>query len=165
MANAFIASVPRKELSEIRGYFMRHSRGPDIGFSWNENDPRYPVDQWERIPAVAKLPPPDVADFQMHVMHAFLEWNRAQPKPPVEIATEYGVAHKVLELAGLAGAEPFDPPPVSLDTSDGADARLICKVAREAGTPIPVETARAILAALAAQAASAAGPATLLKED
>lgn len=209
MANRFIAYGPRKEINDIRGFFMRHVSGSDVGFSWDQNDSQYPVDQWERIPAgalaLASLP----ADLgfetrKMRAMHEFLQWNRSQTNPVVEVTKEYGVASKLLELARLAGIlvhdnadtsaglldearralgalldalkdnpsvestrrfgeqvldsikaatvvdEPASAPPVVTDASEGADARLVCKIAREAGTPISVETARAILAALVA---------------
>jgi hypothetical protein len=109
VAQSFIQYTPRKEASELRGYFMRHKVGVDIGFSWDEHDARFPADQWERIPAVAEQPALDteaaITDFEMRVMHDFLQWNRAQPKPLVEVTKEYGIARKVLQLAKLAGSD------------------------------------------------------------
>jgi hypothetical protein len=52
MANSFIAT--RKEV-ELRGYFMRHKTGGDVGFSWKKDDPKF-SDQWERIAAVPESP-------------------------------------------------------------------------------------------------------------
>jgi hypothetical protein len=52
MANSFIAA--HKEV-ELRGYFMRHKSGGDVGFSWNKDDPKF-SDQWERITAVPESP-------------------------------------------------------------------------------------------------------------
>lgn len=46
-------------ISEIRGYFMRHKTGGDIGFSWDKDDPQFSSD-WERIPAVAATPPDEI---------------------------------------------------------------------------------------------------------
>jgi hypothetical protein len=224
MANAFIASVPRKEVSEIRGFFMRHETGSDVGFSWDQNDARYPVDQWERIPAIAaslaNLPVDlDFEMCKMRAMHEFLQWNRALPAPLVEVTKEYGVASKLLDLARLAGLlvrpgsktsaglldearraivalldalkgiqhvestgifgqqvlskieaanrddELSATPLVTADASEGADARLVCKVAREAGTPISVQTARAILEALTSKAPPGNSAAPQPKED
>jgi hypothetical protein len=54
MANSSIAA--HKEV-ELRGYFMRHKSGGDVGFSWNKDDPKF-SDQWERITAVPESPSP-----------------------------------------------------------------------------------------------------------
>jgi hypothetical protein len=221
MAIPFISSLPRKEASEIRGYFMRHKTGVDVGFSWKEDDPRYAAEHWERIPAVAEFGGylKEGLDFELRVMQEFLQWNRAQATPVAVVTREYAAARKVLSLAGLTGlygpeglfakiglldearraisslldalkgvkyvdssrafgqqvlakleavpanAKDEVSPAVPADSSEGADARLVCKVAREAGTPISVETARAILAALKPQAIVDTDAASSPKED
>lgn len=215
MAASFISYAgQRKEPSELRGYFMRHKTGCDVGFSWNENDPRFPAEDWERIPAVAETPKHSpsgavTVGFNIQVLQGFLNWNRMQSKPLVEIGKEYAVAQRVLEVADLAGVDEaramvaradlfnearqaigsllgavegvkyVEPTrafgqqvlakletvsgssnfadatlPTNTDSSEGADARMVCKIAREAGTAVSVETARAILAALASPTAT-----------
>jgi len=48
-------------------------------------------------------------ETDMRVMHAFLQWNRAQPAPPVTVTREYHIARKVLELLKLElGAVAYD---------------------------------------------------------
>ncbi|HEX8883151.1 MAG TPA: hypothetical protein VF797_01525 [Noviherbaspirillum sp.] len=67
----------QREPVELRGYFMRHKHGGDVGFSWDKDDPKF-SDEWERIPATpetavsaapagagaADLPPPDEAELR-----------------------------------------------------------------------------------------------------
>lgn len=57
MANSFSPRVQRKPVSELRGYFMRHKTGGDVGFAWHKDDPLF-SDDWERIPAAAAEPMP-----------------------------------------------------------------------------------------------------------
>ena len=48
-------------------------------------------------------------ETDMRVMHSFLQWNRAQPTPPVTVTREYHIARKVLELLKLElGAVAYD---------------------------------------------------------
>jgi hypothetical protein len=60
-----------------------------------------------------------ISDFEMRVMHEFLQWNRAQKNPPVEVVKEYAVARKVLQLARAAPAAP------SVPTDDWASRPLV----------------------------------------
>jgi hypothetical protein len=52
--------------------------------------------------AAAGVPSNEQTFELLGAMHAFLEWNRAQPAPPVRIAYEYGVFEKAIELASPA---------------------------------------------------------------
>jgi hypothetical protein len=48
--------LTKREPVELRGYFMRHKTGGDVGFSWEKDDERFSED-WERIATIPEVAP------------------------------------------------------------------------------------------------------------
>lgn len=70
-------------------------------------------------------------------------------------ASRHGEYVKFTDLFALARRTTEGARVTERADDDGSKARFVCKVARESGASIPIETARAIIAALAQQAAPA----------
>jgi hypothetical protein len=71
MANNYLS--PNKHEVALRGYFMRHKTGGDVGFSWKQDDPIFSED-WERIPAVPEAAETGDAIYQVRSARVHTGW-------------------------------------------------------------------------------------------